>query len=187
MLLLNVQSSRYLREGDEVRVLAGPRSGHLGKVVGFSLDEAPVVVQYPRPRGGVVRDWMGANDVAVRRVSERDALEPLPNIPKLLQDGKIRPKFRTCGVMISVTLGESATNLTVVPKDPGVVLGRALQARLSEGIPFEDALRDTIAEGYVTRLPHLVQFRLSKTIDDLLEAEISAERAVDSLLDNGGF
>lgn len=175
-LLLNVESGRELREGDEVRVLSGVRRGEYGKVVGFDMHGvAPVVVQYPAPRSGVIREEFGANDVQLSRaMSAPESLEPLPEVSKLLQDNKIRRNFKTCGAMFCIQLDENGTNLTFVPKKPGVVLGDVFKAKLAEGT-FEEAVEGIFDESFVTRLPHLVEFSLSKDIDALLEAGASDE------------
>lgn len=180
-LLLNVESSRELREGDEVRVLSGPRAGVVGKVVGFSLrSDSPVVVQYPAPRAGVVREEFGANDVKLTRaMTAPESLEPLPEIERMLVDGQLR-RPQPCGTMLSL-LAEGKS-VTFVPTDSRTILGDLFEAEIQAGNSVEDALALVMERAFVTRLPHLTHSAMSHDIDALIEAQVEPETALQHLL-----
>lgn len=165
MNLLNVQSGRQLREGDEVRVRTGSRRGKIGRVVGFDVGSStPVVIQYPAPRrSGVIRENVKATDVDPYRLPKHEVLEPLPSVEKLLTEGAIGPYYVTCGAMLTFPLAEGGA-LTAVPKRPGnVPLRLIFDSRCRRPRDFGDAsvvagaLRRVFEDAFITRLPHLVR------------------------------
>ncbi len=176
MFLINVGTNRVLREADVVRVTAAsPRRGVVGKVVGYDLStpDTPLVVQYPRPVAGVLRETFGANDVEVvegnNTMEAPETLEPLPEIQKVLQEE--RPAYKTCGRFLCMTLRESGTTLTFVPRENGTNLRQIVDQRGVEAL-FEVA--------FVTRLPHLVQIGQSQVVSAALETENALEKILAS-------
>jgi hypothetical protein len=146
---LNVSSARYLREGDIVRLQVGGRKGHIGTVVAFDLlSPTPLAVQFPAPRGRVIREQVGADDVILYR-PERAALEPLPPVEQLLSE-VVAERPVTCGSLLSFPLRAGGL-LTFVPKAPAwQTLGEQFSAQGT-------TVRELLSDSLVTRLPHLVQ------------------------------
>lgn len=152
MFIYNVEAGRELKEGDEVRVLVGPRSGETGTVVGFDLlsSETPVVVQY-EAKSGLVRQTLAANDVEVSIYTEApDTLEPLPEIRRVLTEGA---KVDCCGNFLRVRVSSGV--LSFVPKDQSAVLRQIYES--SSHHTLEGRLFDVAKYAFVTRLPHLVK------------------------------
>lgn len=174
-LLLNVDSGRDLREGDEVRILGGRLSGKIGRVVGFCLlSEAPVVVQ---TRAGVA--GYAANEVSFLREGPA-RLEPLPPVVTLLQEGKIEDTYRTCGTSVCLRMTETSTVLTLIPTQ-SCKLQDVLTSTLLEVRSFSEAVEGLLGRSMVSRLPHLVETTNAKELDRLLEAKATADQVLETL------
>ena len=174
-LLLNVESGRELREGDEVRILEGQLSGKVGKVIGVQvLSESPVVVQTKHGVAGY-----SANEVSFLREGPA-RLEPLPPVVTLLQESAFSDSYRTCASMLCVRMNETSTVLTLVPTQHRK-LKDVLASALRESPTFAGALEVVLESCFVTRLPHLVENSTSKTLDRLLAANASVDEVLSKL------
>lgn len=175
MAILHTADGRPLLEGDEVRLLSGPRTGKIGLVVGFDvLGEKAIVIQYPKPIDNVLREAVDGSDVEVfQPVSAPESLEPLPVIKTVLQENGFAPLYMTCGVMLCLRLNEDGTVLTCVPKRSGISLRRMFETRYRRSM--REAVEEVLKNSFVTRLPHLVKIGNSRLISEYLSATISPE------------
>lgn len=182
MSLLNTVSGRILREGDDVKILVGTRSGLLGTVVGANLmgPGPAVTIQYAKRQQGILREAFSANDLEFIKKEGADLLEPLPPIEQLLQEGQIAPVYMTCGVMLCLTLTEDNTVLTCVPHQNGMALRKMFESRCRKSI--SDATREVLQNSFVTRMPHLVKIGKSEQIESYLSEHSSPDSLVESLL-----
>ena len=162
---------RVLREADKVRIVAeGPRRGRIGQVVGHDLTTDRLVVQYPRAIDGISREALQPQDIEVvegdNMMTAPEALEPLPEIRRVLQEEGDRPSYKTCGRFLCMTLRENGTTLTFVPREDGTDLKEVADKQGVEAL-FEVA--------FVTRLPHLVRVGNSHFVSAALEEENALE------------
>jgi len=153
--LFNLESNHDFREGDVVRT----PSGYIAQVVAFDITEAePILVQ---TMDGEKRGKFAANDLDL--VHEGPSLlEPLPPTSTILQEDNLVEGFRTCGGNLCIQLIKTPITLTFISKD---------NSNLRESIKgntFLEKVENLLKVSYITRLPHLVENRLSKLIDSLL-------------------
>ena len=148
--LYNVAVSRELQEGDQVRILSGPRRGRAGTVVGFDLlSERPILVQY-QVSSGLLRESFTANAVEVTTCGAPDCLEPLPEIRRILRDST---EFVPCGKALLVRQ-KDGRSISLIPKRNTDL--RAIYES-GEHQSIEDRVLGLLRNSYVTRRPHLVR------------------------------
>lgn len=164
MLLLNIVSNRQLREGDLVRM----KTGSFGRVVGIDVYESESILV--QSEDGETTQ-VSPNEVDF--VQEGPAgMEPLPSVVTILNEGKVKTSVRTCAGAICLTLIETNTTLTLIPKNPNSNLRESLQ-KLLHKTEFATAILKLLKEVYVTRLPHLLESGPSKVIDSVLGKDIN--------------
>jgi hypothetical protein len=183
-MMLNVASARVLREGDDVRLLSGPHRHKLAKVVGADpLSERSIVVQY-RTESGYRREQLSPNAVSLAfRLPEKEELEPLPSLSTILAEGSLTSSYLTCGVMSCVTLQESGTVLTFVPRDVTDNASRLFKEAYNETRNLSETVRRVLTKCFLTRRPHLVHAVCSScVIDRALHENEEPQTVVDQLL-----
>lgn len=149
---LITESGKTLREGDVVTILRGPRAGQIGKVIGFSLVDHPVVVQYKQPIDGWIRENHTAKDLGLSTLfTNLQILDPIGNLSAIAEGIVLEGNYRTCGRMLSFNM-KSGETLTFVPIRNGV----KLRSLLGECKDVTQCVRVLASHAFVTRLPHLV-------------------------------
>lgn len=139
-----VDLGRDLVEGDEVEYLP---TGEVGTVVGFRYtSDLPIVLDLNGQRtvasASLVRPVMGESP---------EALEPLPDIHRLLNEGDLHLGGVVPIGAVGLVDRVSGTTITLLPANNSTNLPEVMAS-----LPFKEAVKSLLELSIVSRLPHLV-------------------------------